>query len=127
VCIVKLNGGLVHGEAIPYSVCVARGDFERLAARLPGCIPAGVRARIEGRSLLCLGHGLYELDIDTLIRHVQSGQPPRLSWAVQKVGPKFQKDFAARREYWTPFKLDLAVTRAGGLTGFAMGARSNIE
>jgi hypothetical protein len=106
VCVVKLNGGLVHAQAIPHSVCIAPNDFARLAARLPACLPAGVRSRLETRSLLCLGHGLYELDVEQLIRHVHS-LSRRVSWAVQKVPLEYQEDFIARRDYWNPVGLEL--------------------
>jgi hypothetical protein len=82
--IVKMNGGLVYGKAIPESVMVARGDFERLAGRLPNVLPAVIRTGLRDRSLLFLGHGLGEPDVEALIRHAHAEGARRESWAVQR-------------------------------------------
>jgi hypothetical protein len=80
--VVKLNGGIVHGAGSPESVVIATGQFERLAARLAGALPECVRAVLRERSLLFLGHGLAEPDVNRLIEVFAAVDEPG-SWAVQ--------------------------------------------
>jgi hypothetical protein len=86
--IVKMNGGLVYGKKMPESVMVGRGDFERLAGRLPNVLPAVIRRGLRDRSLLFLGHGLREPDVEALIRYAHAGVAKLNSWAVQKGSQK---------------------------------------
>lgn len=82
--IVKLNGGEVYGKAIPESVMIAQGDFARLAGRLPDVLPEIIRRSLVERSLLFLGHGLNEPDVEALLRYAAGQGTHRESWAVQK-------------------------------------------
>jgi hypothetical protein len=85
--ILKLDGGHVYGKKIPESVLIARGDFDRLAGRLPNILPAAIRMGLRDRSLLFLGHGLHEPHIEALIRYAYSEGLKREAWAVQKGAP----------------------------------------
>ena len=80
--IVKMNGGLAWDPGIPESVLIARGDFERLAGRLPGPLPAFLIC-MRQRSLLFLGHGLAEPDVERLVRLSHGDARETKSWAVQ--------------------------------------------
>jgi hypothetical protein len=85
--IVKMNGGLPWDQGIPESVLIARGDFERLAGKIPDVLPAALQSALRKHSLLFLGHGLAELDVERLVRfsHGESLRPK--SWAVQSPAP----------------------------------------
>lgn len=85
--IVKMNGGLSWDQGISESVLIARGDFERLAGKIPDVLPAALQSTLRKHSLLFLGHGLAELDVERLVRfsHGESLRPK--SWAVQYPAP----------------------------------------
>lgn len=80
--VVKMNGGIMHGAALQESVVIDSAQFERLADRLPGALPACARAVLRDRSLLFLGHGLAEADTNRVIMEFAVGAK-RGSWAVQ--------------------------------------------
>ncbi len=84
--IVKMDGGLAWDPGIPESVLIARGDFERLAGRLPGPLPAFLLSALRQRSLLFLGHGLAEPDVERLVRLSHGDARETKSWAVQIPG-----------------------------------------
>jgi len=98
--IVKLNGGLAYKMDIPESILIGRGDFERLAGKMPGVLPMFLRKALRQRSLLFLGHGLSEPDVEALVRF--AGENRKLeSWAVQlQVAPEVV-------QYWASLGLQI--------------------
>jgi Arc/MetJ-type ribon-helix-helix transcriptional regulator len=94
--IIKLNGGIAYpsADAWPETAVIARGDYARLASRIPDGLPAVVRRAISDRSLLCLGHGLMELDVEELIRVCAGPQRTTKSWAIQ--WPRANADYWAQ-------------------------------
>jgi hypothetical protein len=99
--LVKLNGGIVYPDASawPESVAIARGDYAKLASRIPAALPEVVCRAIADRSLLFLGHGLNELDVEELVRF--SSGPTRImrSWAIQHP--------ARNADYWAHCGLEV--------------------
>jgi hypothetical protein len=85
---------------VPESVLLAR-RLERLAGRLPEALPAVLRSAIQDNSLLFLGHGLIELDVETLVRY-SSPAGVLKSWAVHRPG-----EMADRIDYWENCGLQL--------------------
>ncbi|HTV17289.1 MAG TPA: SIR2 family protein, partial [Polyangiaceae bacterium] len=94
--IIKLNGGIAYptADAWPETAVIARGDYARLASRIPDGLPAVVRRAISDRSLLFLGHGLTELDVEELIRVCAGPQRTSKSWAIQ--WPRAHADYWAQ-------------------------------
>jgi hypothetical protein len=94
--IIKLNGGIAYpsADAWPETAVIARGDYARLASRIPDGLPAIVRRAISDRSLLFLGHGLTELDVEELIRFCAGPQRTTKSWAIQ--WPRANSDYWAQ-------------------------------
>lgn len=94
--IIKLNGGIAYpsADAWPETAVIARGDYARLASRIPDGLPAVVRRAISDRSLLFLGHGLMELDVEELIRVCAGPQRTTKSWAIQ--WPRANTDYWAQ-------------------------------
>ena len=94
--IIKLNGGIAYpsADAWPETAVIARGDYARLASRIPDGLPAVVRRAISDRSLLFLGHGLTELDVEELIRFCAGPQRTTKSWAIQ--WPRANADYWAQ-------------------------------
>jgi hypothetical protein len=94
--IIKLNGGIAYpsADAWPETAVIARGDYARLAGRIPDGLPAVVRRAISDRSLLFLGHGLTELDVEELIRFCAGPQRTTKSWAIQ--WPRANPDYWAQ-------------------------------
>jgi hypothetical protein len=97
--VVKLNGGLLRNSRIEESVVIAPGHFERLAARIPAALPTVLRRTLRERSLLFLGHGLREPDVNEIIRFAAPGDGSISSWAVQPVGLAWQPEFEERAAY----------------------------
>jgi len=81
--VVKLNGGLLRDSRIEPSLVTAPGHFERLADRIPGALPAVLRRALRERSLLFLGHGLREADVNAIIAYAAPGDGTTKSWALQ--------------------------------------------
>lgn len=76
--VVRLNGGIAD-ERVPDESAVMGGDrFQRLADRIPEVLPACLRTALAERSLLLLGHGVAEPDIQRLL---QACTADRTSWA----------------------------------------------
>lgn len=94
--IIKLNGGIAYPtpDSWPETAVIARGDYARLASRIPDGLPAVVRRAIADRSLLFLGHGLTELDVEELIRFCAGPQRTSKSWAIQ--WPRAHPDYWAQ-------------------------------
>jgi hypothetical protein len=107
--IVKLNGGLVHNGGFPESVLIAAGHFERLAARIPDALPAYLRAALQEKSLLFLGHGLAEPDVHTLIKYSAQQDRTIKSWAIQLAPPDPERLHAwqERAKDWRGWGLEL--------------------
>jgi hypothetical protein len=93
---------------MPESLLLARGDFERLAGRIPEALPSVLRAAIRDCSLLFLGHGLNEPDVEALIRY-SSPNGVLKSWAVHRPG-----EMAERIDYWENCGLELISSDLGG-------------
>ena len=82
--VVKLNGGMSYFGDMAEQALVERGQFERLAQRIPDVLPGYLRTELDSRSILFLGHGLQEPDVGAIIREFagsKKGGPG--SWAVQ--------------------------------------------
>ena len=107
--IVKLNGGLVHRDDFPESVLIATGHFERLAARIPDALPFHLRAAFREKSLLFLGHGLAEPDVQALIKYSAQKDRTVKSWAIQlpPSDPEWRRAWQERVEYWRGWGLQL--------------------
>jgi hypothetical protein len=84
--LVKLNGGIPIDPAIPESLLVGRGDFERLGGRLSDVLPQTLRRAIADGSLLFFGHGLGEPDVEAVVRLNAGKSPVIKSFAVQIPG-----------------------------------------
>jgi hypothetical protein len=81
--LVKLNGGIAH-EPVPDESPVIAGDqFQRLADRIPGVLPACLRTVLGERRLLFLGHGVGDCVIERLLDEYTADQPDSSSWAVR--------------------------------------------
>ena len=100
--VVKLNGGLLRDRRIEPSLAVARGHFERLAARIPEALPAVVRRALRERSLLFLGHGLREADVNAIIREAAPHDGTVKSWAVLRPPPE-RSDPRQQFEEWVGY------------------------
>ena len=81
--IVKLNGSVGWRGELPSSYVTTKRDFWDLAAQIPDVFPAGLRNALEQSSLLFLGHGLHEPDVDALVRYVNRDIGTARSWAVK--------------------------------------------
>jgi SIR2-like domain len=97
--VVKLNGGMSYFGDIKEQALVERAQFERLAQRIPDVLPAYLRAELNSRSMLFLGHGLQEPDVGAIIREFAGstkGGPG--SWAVQLApnNPRYRPAWDAR-------------------------------
>lgn len=111
-CVVKLSGGIPFDSATPHGISIASGDFGRLASLIPDGLPAGLRARVEGRSILCLGHGLNEPDVQQLIQWIQRTGEKRESWVVDIVPAKDSPDEAVQSskiKYWERYGVKVIV------------------
>jgi SIR2-like domain len=82
--LVKLNGGISYFGDMSEQASVERGQFERLAQRIPGILPGYLRRELDARSMLFLGHGLAEPDVGALVKEYADSRSDRGgSWAVQ--------------------------------------------
>ncbi|QLH37858.1 MAG: SIR2 family protein [Defluviicoccus sp.] len=82
--VVKLNGGISYFGDMSEQASVERGQFERLAQRIPEILPGYLSSELKTRSMLFLGHGLAEPDVGALIREYADSTSDRVgSWAVQ--------------------------------------------
>ena len=92
--VVKINGGLVdrHRGVFTESASLARRDFAGLASLIPEALPAALRSELQHRSLLFLGHGLREPDVENIIRYAAGSDRTLRSWAIQYP--------AQQVEYW---------------------------
>lgn len=95
--IVKLNGGLVYNDAFTESVLITTGHFERLAAGIPKALPLYVRNALREKSLLFLGHGLREPDVQKLIEFSAPADHKMKSWAIQHPADPEQVKFWSGR------------------------------
>ena len=104
--IVKLNGGPAPAPEVQDSFAVATRDYYFLATRIPQILPACLTPLLETRSLLFLGHGLNEPDVEEIIRyrHRHGGQ----SWALQYAAdPSRTGPDPTVRQYWEELGVDL--------------------
>jgi len=111
--VVKLNGGMLRDSQIEESVVISTGHFERLAARIPDALPAVLRRALRERSLLFLGHGLREPDVDKIIRFAAPDRGTIKSWAVQRPPPEvsaLQQEFEERAVYLRGLGLEVIRT-----------------
>lgn len=83
--IVKLNGGLDPLREVSGRFVVASRDFIDFANRIPAGLPRVIRQSLRMRSLLFLGHGLFEPDVRAFARYARQQRGDRPSWAVQNV------------------------------------------
>jgi hypothetical protein len=115
--VVKLNGGIVLDPGPPEQAVVAASQFERLAAALPECLPACVRTALEDRSMLFLGHGLAEPDVQRLI----SLYAPKTGWWAVQRPPTDPARYRAWRERATHFQAQGLTTIDADLQEFLAG------
>ncbi len=90
--IVKLNGGLDPLREVCGRFVVASRDFVDFASRIPAVLPRVIRDSLRTRSLLFLGHGLFEPDVRAFGRYAHKQRGARPSWAVQN----YKRD----ADYW---------------------------
>jgi hypothetical protein len=83
--IVKLNGGVDPLRQVRGRFVVASSDFVELASRIPTALPRVIRHSLRTRSLLFVGHGLFESDTRAFARYARKQRGDRPSWAVQNV------------------------------------------
>jgi SIR2-like domain len=83
--IVKLNGGLDPLRHVRGRFVVASSDFVEFANRIPAALPQVIRHSLQTRSLLFVGHGLFEPDVRAFARYARKQRGGRPSWAVQNV------------------------------------------
>lgn len=68
--VVKLNGGISYFGDMAEQASVERGQFERLAQRIPEVLPGYLRRELDACSMLSLGHGLAEPDVGAIYQGV---------------------------------------------------------
>jgi hypothetical protein len=111
--IVKFNGGLVQNNDFSESVLTATSHFEQFAAAIPAALPLYVRNALQERSLLFLGHGLAEPDVQALIRHSASEDRTIKSWAIQhlpnKPDPDWLNSWQERRDHFRSWGLQTVI------------------
>jgi hypothetical protein len=81
--IVKLNGGLDPLREVRGRFVVATRDFVEFASKIPAALPRVIRRSLRTRSLLFVGHGLFEPDVQAFARYARNQRGDRPSWAVQ--------------------------------------------
>lgn len=83
--VVKLNGGIDPLREVRGRFVVASRDFVEFASRIPAALPRVIRYSLRTRSLLFLGHGLFEPDVRAFARYARKQRGDRPSWAVQNI------------------------------------------
>ena len=68
---------------MPPSYVFTSSDFVALAGRVPEAIPQVVLDRLDKMSMLFIGHGLWDVSVETLVRALKSARSDWMSWAVQ--------------------------------------------
>ena len=81
--ILKLNGGLDPLREVRGRFVVAARDFVEFANRIPAALPRVIRHSLRTRSLLFVGHGLFEPDVRAFALYARKQRGDRPSWAVQ--------------------------------------------
>jgi hypothetical protein len=105
--LVKLNGGISYHGDLGEQVSIERAQFERLAARIPSILPRFLQTELQSRSLLFLGHGLAEPDVQSLIEYAAGNDRKLRSWAIQKrpAGRKTRRAWQEDIEHWRGLSL----------------------
>jgi hypothetical protein len=80
--VVKLNGGISRDPIPGETAVMASEDFERFKDRMPEVLPACLRSVLRDGSLLFLGHGVAEPDIQRIVG--LAAHEDKRSWAVRR-------------------------------------------
>ena len=106
---VKLNGGLAYHGDLEEQVSIGAAHLERLAAHIPDVLPRFLRAELQRRSFLFMGHGLAEPDVRALIEYSAGDDRVMRSWAVQArpFESTFLRAWQDDVEHWPMFGLQV--------------------